>query len=483
MSLKQDAESFLGEEVSESKTVISHSDIEAVAPDQASLNTARKLLQAPKWPLLLQDRERTLLWGSCQGSGATPYSVTVARADLGAKCTCPSRKFPCKHALALMWWYADQPELFSEGEVPEWVSQWLSRRRGSAAKPKVDSKTQPAKSVVDALSLQDKPKDTQRAARQSERVRKAREQSVRRGLDELDLWILDQVEAGLGNFAARATEQCRLMSQRLVDAKAGGLAALVEALPGRYFSALETARADMLIDKLGKMHLLSAAYRRQQSLPTALQSDVRSLVGWSVSRDELLSSADALRISGDWIAVANRTITQADRLLRQETWLLNEAQDAQQRFAVLLDFVPAAMAASAAPAVTAGTRLQAEMVFYPSATPLRALVAHQEAVSKAEVLPDFFEATASVYRRYLDAIVLNPWLGSVPVEVAAGVVKQDVQQGLWLEFGEEAIRIQNTVAKALLGAQTVRACALFDGKELFLLAVHSELGTWWSVPQ
>ncbi|QTR06202.1 SWIM zinc finger family protein, partial [Saccharothrix algeriensis] len=35
------------------------------------------------------------------GRGRTPYRVCVDLADRATKCSCPSRKFPCKHALAL----------------------------------------------------------------------------------------------------------------------------------------------------------------------------------------------------------------------------------------------------------------------------------------------------------------------------------------------------------------------------------------------
>ncbi len=49
--------------------------------------------------------------GLCAGSGKDPYQTVV---DLGPRyqCSCPSRKFPCKHALALLLSWA-------KGTVPE----------------------------------------------------------------------------------------------------------------------------------------------------------------------------------------------------------------------------------------------------------------------------------------------------------------------------------------------------------------------------
>src|SRR5689334_13014637 len=105
--------------------------IEGLAPDQESLAAARKLLKPSSWPTLAESEG--LVWGECQGSGATPYRVVVNEADAGSKCTCPSRKFPCKHALALMWMRAEKSAAFAPATVPDWVKDWLSRRRGTSA--------------------------------------------------------------------------------------------------------------------------------------------------------------------------------------------------------------------------------------------------------------------------------------------------------------------------------------------------------------
>src|SRR5215831_19196768 len=107
--------------------------IEALAPDQASLAAARKLLKPASWPTLAEGEG--LVWGECKGSGATPHRVVANEADAAYKCTCPSRKFPCKHALALMWVRADKSAAFAAATVPDWVKDWLSRRRGTSTAP------------------------------------------------------------------------------------------------------------------------------------------------------------------------------------------------------------------------------------------------------------------------------------------------------------------------------------------------------------
>ena len=65
--------------------------VESIAPDQASLKAAAKLMKPAKWPVMAEDPNGTLMWAECQGSGANPYRVAADKSDLGYKCTCPSR--------------------------------------------------------------------------------------------------------------------------------------------------------------------------------------------------------------------------------------------------------------------------------------------------------------------------------------------------------------------------------------------------------
>ncbi|HEY6892487.1 MAG TPA: SWIM zinc finger family protein, partial [Solirubrobacter sp.] len=78
--------------------------VEGLAPDPASVAAARKLARSGPWSSVGYD-ERAV-WGLCKGSGARPYQASVDLAGPAFKCSCPSRKFPCKHALALLLLWA-----------------------------------------------------------------------------------------------------------------------------------------------------------------------------------------------------------------------------------------------------------------------------------------------------------------------------------------------------------------------------------------
>jgi hypothetical protein len=113
-----------------------------LAPDQASLSAAAKLRKPGPWSLLGCDDAAGLIWGECQGSGSSPYRVICSEADYGTECTWPSRKFPCKHALALMWMRADRAPSFKAEPFPDWVGDWLARRKPGGAAP-ISTSTRP----------------------------------------------------------------------------------------------------------------------------------------------------------------------------------------------------------------------------------------------------------------------------------------------------------------------------------------------------
>ncbi|MEM7203487.1 MAG: SWIM zinc finger family protein [Planctomycetota bacterium] len=473
--------------------------IEEVAPDQASLNAAKKLVQPAKWPSLFADAGGTLLWGECQGSGSTPYRMAVALRDLGAKCSCPSRKFPCKHSLALMWWRVEQPERFAVGEVPEWVALWLSRRKSTPSEAGSDAAPKAAKSArraaAAAVAATDQPAAASAASQA--RHRAAREQSILAGLDELDQWIADQLEQGLGAFAPRATEQCRVASRRLADAKATGLSVRVEALGPRYFATPESRRNGMLLQELGGLHLLAEAYRRQDELPPPLRNDVRRLLGWTTRRADLLASSDADRARGTWCVLATPRTTQPDRLVRCETWLAAVAPEAAPHHAVLVDHVPASGASSWLPPAPRGAQIRGELVFHPSALPCSAILVADEASTAeaptaqaptAEVGEPSVPRTAVALREALAddhrRLAAHPWLGT---RLLAGraVARRDLGGAIW--FTDEAADVavptepQHELACApLVGLGAIDVHGLFDGAQWTPLAAATPLGPWWN---
>lgn len=465
---------------------LSRADLEQLAPDQASLAAARGLLKPAKWPLVGREADGSMLFGECQGSGATPYRVCVSAADRGYKCSCPSRKFPCKHVLALVWLAVEEPARFAIGARPEWVREWESRRRGKPAGPAVDRAPPSVELATTASEASPDPQAEQRAAAARERNRRQREAQITAGCDDLDTWIGDQLARGFAAFAGVARDQCRLIASRLADAKATGLATALDGFAARLLALPDAERLDCVTEALGGLHLLAAAWRRVDSLPSALQAEVRQRIGFALDREALLQREGTLRVAGQWVVAGRRRELEPGRLYRHETWMLRRdvpAGDADPSCALLLDYTPQT-AGAAGPAFAVGESFVATLAFHPAATPLRAIIAERAAETQSDqALPipplDLAAALAAC-----DADrERSPWSDLQPIAAREVEVAEAIGGGLWLVdaarmHGLPLDRAQEDAAYPLVGVGPIAAFALWDGRRAVLLCAETALGPW-----
>ena len=455
--------------------------IEALAPDQASLSAALKI-KAPSWSILSRNEPDGFVWGECQGSGSAPYKVAVSVNDLGYKCSCPSRKFPCKHSLGLMLQLAKSAQSFSAADTPDWVNDWAGRRRtGAGAAPGPQKEGAPKASVSEARQAAagetpDDPLAEARAANQRERLKERREAAILAGLDEFDLWISDILQRGVSAFLSDAPQLCRLAAQRLVDAKAPGLAASLDALPSQLLATPPAGRADAAIQALGAWHLLAEAYRRQDALPPALREDVRRLTGWSMQRQTLLDDPLAPRKSGIWAVLAVHSEVQPDRLRRIETWL----EDGEGGHALLMDFVPVATGAGGSP-YSVGEQISAELVFYPSAAPMRALIATQNTRAAAAASAPARHSLREALDQCHEIRSGQPWLGAWPISFKASSVAQSAKGDLWVSDGKDRVPLdprQRDEALVLAQVELTAMTGFWNGSCLNAAAAETSLGAW-----
>lgn len=418
----------------------------ALAPDSGSANNGKKLAAHKHWPLL--GRSGRALWGECQGSGSKPYQVRLDIADYASKCSCPSFKFPCKHALGLLLLAASQPALLAEGSEPEWVGDWLDKRSETAAKKE-------AKAIAKAEAPVDEAAQQKRAEKRDNRVKD--------GLAAFQVWLEDLMRNGLARLPAEGPAIWEQQAARLVDAQAGGLAARVRVLGDLVGSTSDWPAR--LLAELGRLALAIRAYERIEHLPESLQHTLRLYLGFAMREDEVLVSGEALRER--WQVIGQAT-DDTERVRVQRTWLQGEASG---RHALLLQFAVGAQPFGAS--WLAGTAFEGELVFWPGAT-LRALLK-----GSATPLPSpstFFHAQtiAQLLEHNAASLANNPWLERVPV-VLAGAIPV-VRDGIWSVAQADGQSLPLAVKEdwlwlALSGGHPADLAAEWDGRAIRPLGV------------
>ncbi len=447
--------------------------VQALAPDQGVLDAAGKLLQPRHWVRVCRSDAHAVAWGECQGSGANPYLVVADTVDHGYKCTCPSRKFPCKHVVALMWQFAETPQRFDAHEAPSWVVEWLGRRRRSGGGPAVaDAAGKSLASArtgdppTDAPSAEDLQKRERAATRRKAEV----EQIVRTGLGDLDQWLRDQLRAGVASFVDDSAARCRRIAARLVDAKCAVLASRVDELSARLLALPRALRVEAALYEFGQWVVLARAWSSGVDDP-----DARSAVLQAPTREAVIADDDSLRVDSTWEVVGVRTESRRDGLVSQATWLLDVC-NARPRFALLQDFFPASVGKRVA-AFTPGERLRAELVFYPSRYPLRAVVAHGDggAVDAGTAISQPSVDPLAAHRAHLAAI---PWAPLTPLLLGAGALRRDAREQLWwVATDGAALRVAALADDAIWrGTPLHAAAALWNGQQAVLLKLDTPLG-------
>ncbi|MET0493695.1 MAG: SWIM zinc finger family protein [Actinoplanes sp.] len=362
----------------------------ALAPDPGSLKGARGVSSASKWPESGLHEE--VVWGLCKGSGKNPYQVCVDLSGPAYKCSCPSRKFPCKHALGLLLLWSEGAELDPAAPLPAFVSEWLASRTARAAKaaaPKPAGPVDPAAAQKRALQ---------------------REERVAAGLAELRRWLDDQVHQGLAGAERAGHKPYDTMAARLVDAQAPTAASAVRRLGS--VAGIGPQWADRLLGDLAMLRLLVAGHERLDTLPPALAATVRARIGFPVAADDVLATPP---LRDHW-QVLGQVDSDEGTITTRRSWLRGADSG---RFALILSF--AAPGQSLAADVVPGTWIEAELCFYPGAAPLRALVKERFGTPRPLTAPAGAAGLRAALAGWAATLAAEPWRYDAPM-LLAGVV-------------------------------------------------------------
>lgn len=371
----------------------------ALAPDSASASAGQGLASRSKWSSLGQSDRA--VWGLCQGSGKSPYQTRVDLSEPAFKCSCPSRKFPCKHGIGLMLMFAKDAKAFASASEPGWVTDWLASRVERSEK-----KAERAEKAASGEPPSDPEAAAKRAAQRTARVSD--------GIAECQVWLHDLIRRGFADAQREDTKFWDRAASRMVDAQAPGLASSIRRLHAATVSGEGwQVRA---ADQIGRLAMLLSAGMRLDSLTPEFALDVRAALGFTQSKDEALAQPG---LADTWL-VAGQIIEEEDRLRARRSWLFGEKSG---RRALVLDY--AAGPAPLDPSIVAGTKFEGEVCFYPGSLGVRAIVKTKSALSPVGIPKSgaFDPSVETFLRGFASSLAKQPWLNTWPLLLHARLAR------------------------------------------------------------
>jgi hypothetical protein len=444
----------------------SKQEVEQLAPDPASLKAGKELAFLPKWVMLaFSDRA---LWGEVQGSGKNPYQTQIDGNSTAFKCSCPSRKFPCKHGLGLLFLFAENPSDFKEtADEPAWVKEWIDKRQEKA------EKGDPSVSEVKNDDLDDKK--AQLSAKNKAKTQNDRLANAQSGAAELELWLKDLLRNGFLSIPEKGASYFEKTAARMVDAKAGGLANFVRGFNKINYYNGTTWQSDVL-EQAAKTFLTLEGFKNFDKLDPSVSDDLKSLIGWSAKQKELLEDETAENLTDNWLTLA-RITEREDDLTIQRHYLLGLQS---HRFAYILDFAYKNLALPTL--LMPATATKATLVFQPSNALLRRAFIKNQGANTAKIVSDFTPLANWTEAQHVIVQHLQkfPWADDIPQVVAdltlasdgAAWFLRDTEGSLLkvnLQFSEEKIwqllAVSGGIAKTfavLRTGETVLPLGIFE---------------------
>ncbi len=354
-----------------------------LAPDDASLAAARKLAKPGPWSDT--GSTDTLVWGKCQGSGRTPYQTSIDLNGPAFRCSCPSRKFPCKHGLALLLLWVDGSGTVADGADPaDFASDWVSQRAERA------SRSTQEKKAVDPVA---------QAKRREDRIA-----LMSAGVEDFALWLGDLMRSGSAAARNQPSAWWENTAARLVDSQLPGLAEQVRTMSSEIHGRPDWA--EHLLVACGEWWTMTRAWLHREALDPDALGDLRAALGWAYAKEEIRRSE---AVQDSWLTLgAHRT--EDGRLQQQRTWLWGETS---HEIVQILDFAAAGQAL-AVPQVV-GSVIEASVARYPGTAVRRAtFVTEPVATTTRGGLPAGTGIRAAVAGAARSRGA-NPWLRRVPV--------------------------------------------------------------------
>ncbi len=187
--------------MSKTAEIITEELIRSLAPNQNAISNAQKISRTGGFVTLYQTENKDLIFGECKGSGKSGYHTS---ADFSGdtpvfRCSCPSRQFPCKHSLAIMYEWVSGKN-FEVAEIPEDIARKREKITKRKEKAKEEEKTGPKK-----------PSKTSLAAA------KKKLQKQLEGLELAETFVTDLLNRGVSSINGSSSASYKNLAKQLGD--------------------------------------------------------------------------------------------------------------------------------------------------------------------------------------------------------------------------------------------------------------------------
>lgn len=425
----------------------------SLAPDDGTLKRAEALASPRKW--IFVERNERALWGESKGSSVEPYRTVVDMNGPAYKCSCPVNRFPCKHALSLLLMVASgDSSIFGNNTPPQYVTDWIDARdRRAAAKAEPRTEEQIAKSEAG-----------------KEKTKNDRLELMEAGIDDLQRRLLDIIRQGIATLDSVTDGYWLDFAARMVDAKVGGLSRRIKS-----WASIKNEYSndwyERLLAELGTLYLFSKAFKNFDEVPENLQTEILIQAGMTIKKEDLLNQKG---YEDDWLVLAQIETKEEDNLTSRRAWLMGKKMG---KIILILDFAFGGMGFQNV--WINGYVYHAEIVFYPSAYPLRAVVKSAE-ISQPFTQIIGYQNFTQFFDAYSKVVSKNPWIGVFPVLMAQVTPVFNKNQFYIVDSDKKMIKINtsdDTIAwqcVALSGGNPIAIFGEWNGEHFTPLSIFAD---------
>lgn len=415
------------------------------SPDALTFERAKDISTTRHWKELIGNEH--FIAGECQSTGHQIYKTCIELDTPQYFCSCQSSKLPCKHAIALLLIFVEKAHLLKVTDRrPEWLDLLKEKKRQTQAR--------------------EEEKEAQRAAQKAKTL-DARFALMEAGINELETWLFDFIRQGVAISETQTEDFWDDFAARMVDAKLGAVGKRIRLLKQQL--KVEDWY-EKILEELSTLYLFVRAFKKLDRLPESMHQELLNFAGLTIKKDELV---DKKGLKDTWLVIG-QTFGEEEKLYFRRTWLLGENSG---RAALILDF------SYGQPKFPMewkpGQAIDAELVYFPAAHPVRAIIKKFDWSRKPFEKWSGFDSFEKLAQSFAGIAAKNPWINRAPALLEAARPIQ-VEDSLFL-IDQEKKMIQlmtNTIASwkllAISGGRSIALFGEYDGKSFWPLSAISD---------